>query len=258
MQKKNYNKKPERILILISLVLLSLSCKKELLSVGKATVIQGVVYSLDEFSFPVDDRDSVVVTIKDTPFKAITDKNGFFKIEGDFIGKYTIIYEKKGYGLDSAFWEISGIEDTVDVSYHLLQFSNTVIANFSMELDENKFYAKGRITHRSPITNFSKFDYNTDRNLCPIIEVFCSKNSNVSREAYNNWQKGVSNDPVYYYYELGLISSGGEFKIWSMIPKPSNTGETLYYIAYGGSGLGPYGPNSKSNQPSNVYSYTRD
>jgi hypothetical protein len=242
------------ILILILLCLVIASCKNEIISIDKKTVLQGVVSVYDEFSSIVDDGDSVLITIKDTPFSTTTDSEGFFKFEDVPMGKYKLLYEKNGYMPDSTSWEIAGIKDTLNVSYSIIPVSKTVITDFSMELNGYDLYAKGTITHRSPIINFDhytepSFDWD---DKTPTMEIFCSENSNVSREAYDNWMNGTSTDLVYRFTYPVFFLSGEKFEVHILWPTPwPPSGKTYHYVAYGGGGF-----RSKSNHPSNVFSLT--
>lgn len=228
------------------------SCEKEVIILDERSVLKGFMYSFDEFCTETNDRDSILIKIRDTEYTAVTDSNGGFVFEDIPIGKYTVEFNKKGYISGSYPCEITGIKDTVDFSYRIPKISNTLITNLSIELDGYNLYALGTITHRSPITDFSEYtpdDWNT---LFPYFEIFCSTDSNVSRENYYKWEKGITTVRVYRSSYPVLVPSGETFRIrmyWT-IPAPG-AGETFYYIAYGGNFFC-----SESDQPSNVFSLT--
>lgn len=229
-------------------------CKKESPPVEKKAVLQGTVRSVSEYYVELNDADNVRVTVGDSNYSAITDNKGFFKIDGVPVGRYQVMFEKNGYMVKNDSCEIAEPGDTISLNTIIWQVSKTFITNLSMELNGYTLYAKGTITHQSPIVDFANYtepavhwDLNT-----PTMEVFCSKSSNVSLEAYENWAKGISADEVYRFVYPVFYLSGKEFKIKMLWPTPApSSGETLYYIVYGGGGFV-----SRSNRPSNIFSLT--
>ena len=244
-----------KINLLYILIIISISGCKDIIPIDTGNTIHGTVTTLSEFSDTINDRNGVKVIISNTDFSTVTDEYGFFEFNNVPIGEYTIYCEKDGYMKWGHTMINTGIEDTLNVHCSIIKTSTTLITNYRMEGDV--LFAKGTITHNSPISDFSEYkNWSTDwDSKCPAILIMCSKDSTVSMETHYDFAKSRCVEGTYIHIYPVFLPSGEEFEInvSGRIQQPINR-ETWYYIAYGVSGI----MSSISPHPSNLVSLTNE
>ncbi len=214
-------------IFIISIVLIFFSaCEKNGNNCPKGDMI-GFVELLDGSGNEIVDKSGVKVSLENTSYSAITDKNGRYEFRDIQAGTYFITYTKEGFGTYKRYncQFVGGrIPDLVNETI-LYEFSSVEILNIEMNVEGDRIIISGEITESrlfslqsfindSADVSNTHYDYTSDR-FSYYSSIFPYSSFNFSYDLnFITYQSGdeifivlySSNgkDSGYYDYETGM------------------------------------------------------
>ncbi len=127
--------------VLFLLPFLFISCEKtETVPLNLKGTLKGYITTRDEFGKVNNDSENIIIELEgsDPLLSFITDSTGVYEINEIPTGTYNVIISKEGYGeYQNQGVQIVGGSQPIHFHHPLIQQSNTIIKNLSLEIVNN-------------------------------------------------------------------------------------------------------------------------